>query len=188
MADAFLHEIAAQVDAAVRFLCLNGHVEHGGLVVLGCSTSEIGGGAIGKAGSPELGAVVVRAAMDACAAFEADLAVQCCEHLNRALVLPLAAAKSRGYAPVSAVPYPHAGGSCGAAAWRLQAQPCLVEAIQADAGLDIGDTLIGMHLRPVAVPLRPQSPWIGQARLVMAFTRPKYIGGPRARYTLEEEI
>lgn len=179
-------DIAAQVSDAVRFLCADGRVQAGDLVVLGCSTSEIGGGHIGKSGSPEMGKTVVRAAMEACAAFGATLAVQCCEHLNRALVLPRGMAKARGYAPVSAVPHPHAGGSAASAAYRLLDDPVVVEYIQAEAGLDIGDTLIGMHLRPVAVPLRPPASCIGGAHLVMAFTRPKYIGGPRTQYALDE--
>jgi len=179
-------EITRQVHDAVRFLLEGGRVAPGGLVVLGCSTSEIGGGAIGKAGSIEVGRAVVRGALDACAEGAVSLAVQCCEHLNRALVLEREAAALRGYAPVFAVPHPHAGGSAASAAFRMLKDPVLVEAVSADAGLDIGDTLIGMHLRPVAVPLRPPRPAVGKARLVMAFTRPKYIGGPRARYTLEE--
>lgn len=178
-------DIGNKVFEAVTYLCEKGHVGAGSLVVLGCSTSEIAGGMIGKAGSPELGKLVVRGAMDACASFGATLAVQCCEHLNRALVLPRDAALARGYAPVSAVPYPHAGGSAASAAYRLLHDPVVVEAIAADAGLDIGDTLIGMHLKAVAVPLRPAESSIGQAHLTMAYARPKYIGGPRTQYTLE---
>lgn len=179
-------EIGRQVFDAVQYLITQGHVAPGSLVVLGCSTSEISGGHIGKSGSPELGTTVVRAAMDACRSLGTTLAVQCCEHLNRALVMPRDAAAARGYAPVSAVPYPSAGGSAASAAYRLLPDPVLVESIQADAGLDIGDTLIGMHLKAVAVPLRAPCSAIGQAHLVMAFTRPKYIGGPRTHYTLEE--
>jgi len=179
-----MHKIAEQVEQAIDFLIEQGHIPEGGLIVLGCSTSEINGGAIGKAGSPEMGGIVAAAALSACARHGAELAVQCCEHLNRALVLSAAAAARRGYPPVSAVPHCHAGGSCAAEAYRLIPGPVVVEAIQAEAGLDIGDTFIGMHLRPVAVPLRPPEPSIGQAHLTMAYTRPKYIGGPRARYTL----
>ena len=172
---------------AVQFLCIQGHVAPGSLVVMGCSTSEVAGGHIGKSGSPELGKMLVRGAMDAAASLGITLAVQCCEHLNRALVVPREAALARGYVPVSAVPYPHAGGSAAAAYYRLLHDPVVVESIQAEAGLDIGDTFIGMHLKPVAVPLRPQEPSIGKAHLTMAFARPKYIGGPRTQYTLETE-
>lgn len=180
--------IAAIGDAvfnAVRFLCGEGHIAEGSLVVLGCSTSEIGGGHIGKSGSPEIGQIVVRGALDAVNTFGASLAVQCCEHLNRALVLPRDVARLHGWPPVSAVPHPHAGGSAASAYYRMLPDAALVEAIQADAGLDIGDTLIGMHLKPVAVPLRYAGAPIGGAHLTMAFTRPKYIGGPRTQYTLE---
>ncbi len=187
MEDTFVDEIAFQVENAVHFLCKEGHIGAGNLIALGCSTSEIGGGKIGKSGSPELGAIVVRAALKACAMHQVVLAVQCCEHLNRALVLPEFTAETKGYPKVTAIPYPHAGGSCAAAAWRILPNPALVEWIRADAGIDIGDTLIGMHLKPVAVPLRPPNPWIGKARLVAAFTRPKYIGGPRTHYTLEDD-
>lgn len=182
-----LHEIERQVAEALRFLCQQAHLQQGALVVLGCSTSEIGGGHIGKSGSLETGYAVIRGAQTACNDFGLDLAVQCCEHLNRALVLSGGAALSRGYRPVAAIPHTHAGGACATAAWRTFSDPVLVETIQADAGLDIGETLIGMHLRPVAVPLRPTFATIGQARLVMAFARPKYIGGPRAQYTLNSE-
>lgn len=181
-----MEEIYAQVREAVRFVCRQGHVQPGSLFVLGCSTSEIAGGLIGKAGSPQLGYEVARGAWEACEEAGVALAVQCCEHLNRALVLPRQAALSRGYAPVAVVPHPHAGGSCAAAMYRLLPDPVVVEAVEAEAGLDIGETLIGMHLRPVAVPLRPETPLLGQARVTMAYTRPKFIGGSRARYTLED--
>lgn len=179
-----MDEITGQVLEAFAFLIRHGHVSPGALVVLGCSTSEIGGGRIGKSGSPELGQTVARAALSACAAHGVVLAAQCCEHLNRALILPREAAFAHGLVPVSAVPCPTAGGACASAVYRLLHDPVAVESIQADAGIDIGDTLIGMHLKPVAVPLRPESLTIGHAHVTMAFSRPKYIGGPRARYTL----
>ncbi len=181
----FLREIESEVAEAVRFLCADGRVPPGGLIALGCSTSEIGGGRIGKAGSPELGYAVARGALSACEALGVALAAQCCEHLNRALVLPRHAAAARGYAPVAAIPHPAAGGSCASAVYRLLPDPVAVEWVAADAAIDIGETLIGMHVRPVAVPLRPASPWLGKARLTMAYARPKYIGGPRARYTID---
>lgn len=175
--------IGNSVCEAVRFLCREGRLQAGALIVLGCSTSEIAGGTIGKSGSPDVGQVVARAALDAALPFGVTLAAQCCEHLNRALVLPREAALARGYAPVSAVPHPHAGGSTAAAMYRLLPDPVVVEAISADAGLDIGNTLIGMHLKPVAVPLRYFGT-VGQAYLTMAYARPKFIGGPRTQYTL----
>ena len=111
-----------------------------------------------------------------------DLAVQCCEHLNRALILERAAAEKRGYEIVNVVPQPKAGGSFAVTAWNAFSDPVAVETIAADAGIDIGGTLIGMHLRRVAVPVRTSLGKIGEAIVLCARTRPKYIGGPRAVY------
>ena len=179
-------EIALKVEEAVSFVCENGHVQNGSLVVIGCSTSEIGGGHIGKAASPETGYAVVRGALNAARKHQVYLAFQCCEHLNRCLVVEKEYALSHFLPPVAAVPYPHAGGSTASAAYRTLENPVLVEHVQAQAGVDIGDTLIGMHLQSVAVPLRAPFSSIGQAHLTMAFTRPKYIGGARAKYSLED--
>ena len=178
-------DIARQVADMFEFLVLEGRLSPGALIVLGCSTSEIDGERIGKAGSQAIGRNVVNGALSVCLAHRIDLAVQCCEHLNRALVLTKEAATRRGYQAVSAVPYSGAGGSCAEAAFGLFEHPILTEAIQADAGVDIGDTLIGMHIRPVAVPVRPPTDQVGKAHVTMAYSRPKYIGGPRARYTIE---
>ena len=110
------------------------------------------------------------------------LAAQCCEHLNRALIIERACAEAYGLDPVCVVPQPKAGGSFATAAWRHFSEPVAVEHIRAHAGLDIGGTLIGMHLREVAVPVRLSVKTIGKAPLLSARTRPKYIGGIRARY------
>jgi uncharacterized protein (TIGR01440 family) len=112
---------------------------------------------------------------------------QCCEHLNRALVTERVVAEAQGWSEVSAIPVPKAGGSMASFAYRQLKEPCLVESVQVHAGIDIGETMIGMHLRPVAVPLRPSIRSIGQARVNMAMTRPRLIGGARAVYTLIEE-
>ena len=111
-----------------------------------------------------------------------ELAVQCCEHLNRALVVEREVAEKRGFEIVNAIPQPHAGGSFAVTAWANFRDPVLVETIVADAGLDIGGTLIGMHLRRVAVPVRLSLKRIGEANILCARTRPKYIGGSRAVY------
>ena len=174
-----------QVRQAVRELI---EWERGGLrpvrvLAVGCSTSEIAGGVIGHASAPELGEEVARAVLDECAAHGVTPAFQCCEHLNRALVLERDALERLRLNEVCAVPWPKAGGSCASAAYRMMREPVLAEEIQADAGIDIGDTLIGMHLRAVAVPVRLSLRQIGQARLVCARTRPRLIGGERARYT-----
>ena len=115
------------------------------------------------------------------------LAAQCCEHLNRALILEEEAARAYGYEPVSVLPQPHAGGSWATNCWQAFEHPVAVEHIQAAAGMDIGDTLIGMHLKPVVVPVRVSLRQIGQANLVCARTRPKFIGGARAVYPAGEK-
>lgn len=154
------------------------------LLAVGCSTSEIAGGTIGHASAPEIGAEVARAAMDTASKLGFSLAFQCCEHLNRALVMERETAEKYSLEIVSAVPYPKAGGSCASAAYRMMKDPVLVESIQADAGIDIGLTLIGMHLKPVAVPVRTDVTKIGNAPVVFARTRPRLIGGERAKYSL----
>ena len=83
---------------------------------------------------------------------------------------------------VNVVPQPKAGGSFATAAYAAFSDPVAVEHIRADAGMDIGDTLIGMHLKEVAVPVRLSVKTVGEAPLVCARTRPKFIGGCRAVY------
>ena len=174
--------IQAQVTKALLDLKIAGKLQPGAQIVIGCSTSEIAGGKIGKASVPLMGEWVAQAVLSFCAAHELVPVFQCCEHLNRALVMPLAAALRFGYTRVNAVPQPKAGGSVPAAAWRMMDSPCLVYQVQADAGVDIGDTLIGMHLRPVAVPYRGDITQVGHARVVTAYSRLPYIGGERAVY------
>ena len=117
-----------------------------------------------------------------CAGKGIYLAAQCCEHLNRALILETEAAEKYGYEPVNVMPQPKAGGSFATAAWQAFADPVAVEHIAAHAGMDIGDTLIGMHLKDVAVPVRLSIRQIGEAHLVCARTRRKFVGGVRAVY------
>ena len=175
-------EIRATLRAAVDALCTAGRLAPGNLIVLGCSTSEVAGGRIGKASVPELGPVIAQAMLDACAAHGVHAAFQCCEHLNRAVFMERSVLRERGLTQVAAVPQPKAGGSVPAAAWRLLEKPALALRVQAEAGIDIGDTLIGMHLRPVAVPLRIGLTRVGEANLVLAYSRLPYIGGSRAVY------
>ena len=165
-----------------RELRAAGRLQPGAQMVIGCSTSEIVGGVIGHASAPKVGAWVAETVLAFCAERGYTPVFQCCEHLNRALVIPLAAAEKHGYDRVCAVPQPKAGGSVPAAAWKMMNDPCLVMGVQADAGLDIGDTLIGMHLRPVAVPFRGEITQVGHAHVVAAFCRLPYIGGERAVY------
>lgn len=152
------------------------------LFVVGCSTSEVGGEMIGTYSSPELADAVFMGIYRATREASACLAAQCCEHLNRALILEREACLKYGYESVSVVPIPKAGGSFAAAAYRSFRSPVAVEHIKAHAGMDIGDTLIGMHLKDVAVPFRIPIKTIGDAHVVCARTRPKYIGGGRAVY------
>ena len=144
---------------------------------------EIGpGGVIGHDSAYEYGEAVAQAALDLAAARGFTPAFQCCEHLNRAIVLEEAVLRELRLTQVRAVPQPKAGGSVPAAAWKLLARPALAVSIQADAAIDIGDTLVGMHIRPVAVPLRIEYGRVGHANLVMAYSRLPYVGGARAVY------
>ncbi|RCW44897.1 TIGR01440 family protein [Paenibacillus prosopidis] len=180
--------IAAQVETIVRELASAGRLTMSQLLVIGVSTSEVLGHRIGTAGTIETAAQIY-AGVDAVRSEIGFIpAFQCCEHLNRALVIERAAAERFGLEIVGAVPVPKAGGSMAAYAYRQLEQPCLVESVQAHAGIDIGDTFIGMHLKRVAVPVRPSIRSIGGAHVTMAVTRPKLIGGARAVYELETSI
>jgi len=154
----------------------------GSVLVVGASSSEIVGERIGTQTSMEVGRAVVEEVLAFVDGVGCEVAFQCCEHLNRALVVSAAVAAKRQWQRVMALPVPGAGGAVAASAHTLLADACLVEAIQADAGIDIGDTLIGMHLKRVAVPVRGRYKQVGAAHLTMATTRPPLIGGARAVY------
>lgn len=157
-------------------------LEKGSLFVVGCSTSEVAGEKIGTFSSPELAKAIFDGIYCATQKRGVYLAAQCCEHLNRALILENEAAQRYGYEPVNVVPQPKAGGSFATAAYEAFANPVAVEHIRAHAGMDIGSTLIGMHLRDVAVPVRIEQKFIGAAFVVCARTRAKFVGGSRAVY------
>ena len=157
-------------------------LKKGDLVVIGCSTSEIASHRIGSYSNADLGEAVFLAMQGAFAKEEIIIATQCCEHLNRALIIERKDAERFGYEEVNVVPQPKAGGSFSTAAWKHMQDPVAVEHIQAKGGIDIGDTLIGMHLRAVAVPVRIEHPTIGGAHIVCARTRAKFVGGERAHY------
>ena len=178
--------IAEEAYLAAKEILEKARLEQGELFVVGCSTSEVGGATIGTYSSPELAEMVFGGIYQATQEAGIYLAAQCCEHLNRALILEKEAAVKYGYPMVNVVPQPKAGGSFATAAYKAFEHPVAVEHIQAAAGMDIGDTLIGMHLRDVAVPVRLQSGQIGDAHVVCARTRPKFIGGGRAVY--DEEL
>ena len=174
--------IQSQIFDAVNELFSVAPTKPGQILVVGCSTSEILGQKIDTSGD-------IHPANEIFEVLHAEsnkrgifLACQCCEHLNRALVVERACAEKYGLTEVMAVPHEHAGGSFATAAYHGFDDPCLVEEISADWGIDIGNTLIGMHLKRVAVPVRLSMKTIGQAPVTFARTRPKYIGGPRAQY------
>ena len=177
-----LETLTAQARQAAEELLDAAKLEQGDLFVVGCSSSEMVGGQIGHASSLEAAQAAFAGIYPALRERKVWLAAQCCEHLNRALILEEACARQYGYDPVCVVPQPKAGGSFATTAWRSFDHPVAVEHIRAHAGLDIGGTLIGMHLRDVAVPVRLSLDHIGAAILLAARTRPKLIGGSRAVY------
>lgn len=173
-------ELYNQAYNTIKEIYIKSGLVEGDILVVGCSTSEICGSKIGTNSAPE----VAREVFDAFFNFSEEkgfyLAIQCCEHLNRAIVIERKAAK--GLERVNVVPQPKAGGSMATAAYAKFEDPIVVEKIKADAGIDIGLTLIGMHLKDVAVPVRLENNRIGEALVVAARTRPKFIGGSRAVY------
>ncbi len=175
-------ELTAQARQAVSELLQVARLEPGDIFVVGCSSSEVGGGKIGSNSSPEIAQAVFQGIYPLLKEQGIYLAAQCCEHLNRAIILEQQAAKAYHLPMVNVVPQPKAGGSFATAAWAAFDHPVAVEQVQAAAGIDIGGTLIGMHLRPVAVPVRLSLRQIGQANILCARTRPKFIGGVRAHY------
>ena len=179
-------QLTAQARQATEELLEAAHLETGDIFVVGCSSSEIMGGHIGHDSSMEAAAAVLAGVLPPLQEQGVYLAAQCCEHLNRAIVLEREAAKAYGCQIVAAIPQPHAGGSWATSCWRAFKDPVLVEEVRAAAGMDIGGTLIGMHLRRVAVPVRLSLDHIGQAILLCAHTRPPFIGGARAVYSQEE--
>ena len=176
-------EIREQVRAAVTELtAADKRFNPVKLLAIGCSSSEIAGGTIGHASAYELGEQVAAEILAVASEQGFDCAFQCCEHLNRALVMEREVAEKRNYEIVCVVPQPKAGGSLATAAYRALKDPVVVSEVKADAGIDIGRTLIGMHLRPVAVPVRLKTDMIGKALVIAARTRPRLIGGERAKY------
>ena len=171
-----------QAQTAVTELLEVANLRKGDILVIGCSSSEIVGETIGHGSSFETAQAVFDAIYPIVKARGVYLAAQCCEHLNRALIIERACAEAYQLDPVCVIPQPKAGGSFATTAWSRFEAPVAVEHIRAHAGLDIGGTLIGMHLRDVAVPVRLSVDHIGSAILLAARTRPKFIGGIRAKY------
>ena len=172
--------ICEQTTAVVSELYEKAKLKKGSIIVVGCSTSEVVGSTIGTNSNVEVAGEIFKALHDYTKSKEVYLAIQCCEHLNRAIIIEREAVPFAE--PVNVVPQPKAGGSLATQAYAAFTHPVALEEIKADAGLDIGFTLIGMHLKKVAVPLRLEHHTIGEAMVIAARTRPKFIGGERARY------
>lgn len=178
-------EISSQTEKIIAELLASHPQKKGSFFVIGCSTSEVASGSIGKDSSAEIGKAIFTAAERILTEKGIFLACQCCEHLNRALVVERECAEKYGLDEVSVVPWIHGGDSFATAAYYAFKEPVVVEHIKAAAGLDIGSTLIGMHLKEVAVPVHPKQKFVGKAYVTAAYSRPKLIGGERARYTAE---
>lgn len=175
-------DIKKAAALAVSELIEIAKLERGDIFVVGCSSSEIVGNTIGKGSTFEAAKAVFDAIYPILKEKGIYLAAQCCEHLNRALIVERECAQKYGYEIVSVKPQPKAGGSFATATYEAFESPVALEHIKAHAGIDIGGTLIGMHLKDVAVPVRLSVSRIGEALLLCARTRPKYIGGIRAMY------
>ena len=175
-----LDDIAESARCAALELCEKAGLSSGRTVVIGCSTSEIAGYHVGTNSNTEIGGIVFGALYDVFAERGINIAAQCCEHLNRALIIERKAAAH--WEIVNVIPISEAGGAFAAAAYTKFHDPVALDSIQADAGLDIGGTLIGMHLKRVAVPIRLETLHIGKAAVLAARTRPLLVGGVRAKY------
>lgn len=175
----------AVYDATVELAKLSGLTQDQ-ILVVGASTSEVLGNQIGSTGSQDIAQAIVTGVLRAQAVVPCQVAFQCCEHLNRALVVTRQTMHQYNLDEVSVVPVPTAGGAVAAYAYRTFAHPAVVEHIVAHAGIDIGDTLIGMHIKHVAVPIRLLIRSIGKAHVTAARTRLKLIGGARAVYAIDE--
>ena len=175
-----VEQIKSDAAIAASELVEAAHLKKSDIVVIGCSTSETLGNQVGSHSVPEVGKAIYEGLQSVFGALGIYIAAQCCEHLNRAIIIEHEAVPSTEI--VNVVPQPKAGGSFATACYAAFKAPVAIEHIKANAGLDIGGTLIGMHLREVAVPVRLKQNHIGKAILIAARTRPKFIGGERAHY------
>ena len=178
-----LEQVKEEAANAAKQLVAEARLHKGQIVVVGCSTSEVVGRKVGSWSTPEVGQAIFDGLNSVFAPLGIYIAAQCCEHLNRALIVDYDAVP--GAEVVNVVPQPKAGSSFATAAYNAFSHPVALEEIKADAGLDIGGTLIGMHLKRVAVPVRLAQKHIGDAILLAARVRPKFIGGERAIYNDE---
>lgn len=177
-------QVQGEAAKAAQQLIDQAHLRAGQIVVVGCSTSEVVGRRVGSWSTPEIAQAIFDGLNSVFSPQGIYIAAQCCEHLNRALIVEHEAVP--GAEIVNVKPQPKAGSSFATAAYNSFRHPVALEEIRADAGLDIGGTLIGMHLRRVAVPVRLSLSKIGEANILCARTRPKLIGGERAKYTEED--
>lgn len=177
-----MQELEQQASSVAQELIESARLQPGQLLVIGCSSSELVGQRIGKGSSKEAAEAVWNGLYPILCEAGISVCVQCCEHLNRALVIERADAERFGFEIVNVIPQLHAGGAFAVTAFESFSDPVVVEAVRADAGLDIGGVMIGMHLKQVAVPVRLSEKTLGEAMLLCARTRPKYIGGWRAEY------
>jgi uncharacterized protein (TIGR01440 family) len=177
--------IGEQAGKAFAELCQTSHFRPGSLIVVDGSTSVVRGGKIGKDSSYAIGTAIVTNIMRIAAIEQVNVCFSCCEHLNRAVVIERALAEKYNYQEVTAVPWLHGGGAVATNAFYRMDDPVLVEEVKADGGLDIGLTLIGMHLKRVAVPVHLKNNRVGEAVVVGARVRPPLIGGERAHYHRE---
>ncbi len=175
-----MNTIKQEAFSAAKEIIEIGKLKKGQILVIGCSTSEVIGDKIGTNSSPDTANEIFEGIYEAANEYGVFVAAQCCEHLNRAIIVEADAVPNGEY--VNVVPQPKAGGSFATAAYKAFKNPVALEEIKADAGLDIGSTLIGMHLKKVAVPVRLKNNKIGNATLTAARVRPKFIGGERAHY------
>jgi uncharacterized protein (TIGR01440 family) len=175
-------KILADVEKAIRELIEIVEPDSGEIFILGGSTSEIQGKEIGSATDLKLGKKIIEVIMEIMAEYELYLAVQGCEHINRSLVIEKKCQLLNHFSEVNVIPQRHAGGAFATEAFELFDEPVTVENMEADLGIDIGDALIGMHLKNVAVPVRLTIKEIGEAHLTAARTRLKLVGGVRAKY------
>ena len=172
--------LSLECKTAIEELIEKSHLKSGDIVIVGCSTSEVLGSKLGTNSSPDTAKILFESIYSVLKDKGIYIAAQCCEHLNRAVIVEREAVPFAEY--VNVVPQPKAGGSFATEAYKHFACPVAVEEIKADAGIDIGLTLIGMHLKKVAVPVRLSVKTIGEAIVCAARTRPKFIGGERACY------
>ena len=166
-------------------LLVHAKLDPGSILVVGCSTSELRGKVIGNDSSPELAEALYQGISSVLEGKDISLAAQCCEHLNRSLVVERSAQRLNGWKIVNAIPAADAGGAWATHCYQQFEDPVLVESIQAQVGLDIGDTFIGMHLMPIVVPVRLSEDHLLEAHLTAARVRPPYAGGPRAKFNPE---